>query len=126
MDKNPVAVKFLRENASLNKIKNIQILEGDASVLVLPFENAADHVIMNLPHNAAQFLFLALKATRSGGVVHYYCMAPEEDLYKDVSLIEKAANEIGASVEFLYKGIVRSYAPHRYNVVMDFLVKKSL
>jgi tRNA (guanine37-N1)-methyltransferase len=125
MDKNPIAVKYLRENASLNKIENIQILEGDAAVLVLPFENTADHVIMNLPHSASQFLVPALKAARSGGVVHYYCIAPEEDLYMDEALIEKVANETSASVEVLYKGVVRSYAPHRYNVVIDFLVKKS-
>jgi tRNA (guanine37-N1)-methyltransferase len=125
MDKNPVAVKYLRENASLNKIENIQIQEGDASELVLPFENSADHVIMNLPHSASQFLIPALKAARSGGVVHYYCIAPEEDLYKDEALIEKVAKETGVSVEVLYKGVVRSYAPHRYNVVIDFLVKKS-
>jgi tRNA G37 N-methylase Trm5 len=28
-------------------------------------------------------------------------------------------------VEVLYKEIVRSYAPHRSNVVIDFRVKKS-
>ena len=30
VDKNPVAIKYLRENARLNKVKNIEIREGDA------------------------------------------------------------------------------------------------
>jgi tRNA (guanine37-N1)-methyltransferase len=125
MDKNPIAVKYLWENARLNRVENIEILEGDACLLALAYENLADHVVMNLPHSASQFLKPAITAAKSGGVVHYYCIAPEEDLYKDEDLIEKTAALMGASVEVLYKGMVRSYAPHRHNVVIDFEVKKS-
>jgi len=125
MDKNPVAVKYLRENSHLNQIENIEILEGDASVLALPYENMADHVVMNLPHSASLFLLPAIKASKPGGTVHYYCIAPEEDLYKDEALIRDAAQQIGSSVEVLYRSIVRSYAPHRHNVVIDFMVQKS-
>ncbi|MCX6676652.1 MAG: class I SAM-dependent methyltransferase family protein [Methanothrix sp.] len=124
MDKNPVAVKYLRENALLNKIKHIEILEGDASELALRYENRADHVIMNLPHSASAFLLPAMRAAKPDGVVHYYCIAPEDDLYRDEALIEKAAKDVGARVEVLYKEIVRSYAPHRHNVVIDFRVCK--
>jgi tRNA (guanine37-N1)-methyltransferase len=125
MDKNPIAVKYLRENSLLNKIENIEILEGDANVLALPYENMADHVIMNLPHSASLFLLAAMKAAKTGGTVHYYCIAPEEDLYKDEALIRDAAQQMGYSVDVLYKNIVRSYAPHRHNVVIDFMVQKS-
>lgn len=124
MDKNPIAVKFLRENARQNKIENIEILEGDAGVLALPYQNTADHVIMNLPHSASLFLIPAIRAARPGGTVHYYCIAPEDDLYKDEALIKDAALEMGASIEVIYKGIVRSYAPHRHNVVIDFRIHK--
>jgi len=124
MDKNPVAVKYLRENSLLNKIENIEILEGDANVLALPYENMADHVIMNLPHSASLFLIAAMKAAKTGGTVHYYCIAPEVDLYKDEALIRDAAQKMGYSVEVLYRSIVRSYAPHRHNVVIDFMVQK--
>ena len=120
MDKNPVAVKYLRENALLNKIRHIEILEGDAAELALHYENRADHVIMNLPHSASEFLIPAMRAAKSGGVVHYYCIAPDDDLYRDEALIRRAAEEMGAQVEVLYKAIVRSYAPHRSNVVIDF------
>jgi len=124
MDKNPVAVKYLRENALLNKVNNIIILEGDASELALSYENQADHVIMNLPHSASSFLLPAMRAAKPEGMVHYYCIAPEDDLYRDETLIKKAADEMDFGVEVLYKEIVRSYAPHRHNVVIDFRVKK--
>jgi tRNA (guanine37-N1)-methyltransferase len=125
MDKNPVAVKYLRENALLNKVKNIEILEGDASELALRYESRADHVIMNLPHSASEFLLPAMRAVKPEGIVHYYCIAPEEDLYRDEALIKNVAEEMDVGVQVLYKEIVRSYAPHRSNVVIDFLVKKS-
>ena len=125
MDKNPVAVKYLRENALLNKIKHIEILEGDAAELALRYENRADHVIMNLPHSASAFLIPAMRAAKPEGIIHYYCIAPEDDLYRDEALLRKAAEEIGADGEVLYKEIVRSYAPHRSNVVIDFQVHKS-
>ncbi|MDD1733965.1 MAG: class I SAM-dependent methyltransferase family protein [Methanothrix sp.] len=126
MDKNPLAVRCLRENAILNKIKDMQILEGDAAQLALGFEGQADHVIMNLPHSASSFLVPAIRAAKSGGVVHYYCIAPEDDLYRDEALIRKAAESLEAGVEVLYRGIVRSYAPRRHNVVIDFRVKKHI
>lgn len=123
MDKNPVAVKCLRDNALLNRIQNIEILEGDAAELAPRFAGQADHVIMNLPHSASSFLVPAIRAAKSGGVVHYYCIAPEDDLYRDEALIRMAADGQGAEVEMLYRGIVRSYAPRRHNVVIDFQVR---
>lgn len=124
IDKNPAAVFLLRENARLNKVKEIEILEGDAAALALRYEKTADHVIMNLPQTASQFLVPAMRAVRPGGIVHYYAIAPEEDLYKDEALIKKTADDLGTSAEILYRGVVRSYAPRRYNVVMDILIRK--
>jgi tRNA (guanine37-N1)-methyltransferase len=124
IDKNPVAVRYLRENALLNKV-DVDILEGHASELALNYENKADHIIMNLPHSAHQFLGSAILAAKNGGVVHYYAISPEDDLYRDLGMIEAEAANLGFRVEVQYRGVVRSYAPHRYNVVIDFRLKKS-
>lgn len=125
IDKNPVAVKYLRENAILNRI-DLEILEGDASILARNYENTADHVIMNLPHTSHQFLIPAIKAAKNGGVIHYYAISKDEDLYKELELIEAAAFQLGVKIDVLYKGVVRSYAPHRYNVVVDLRVDKPI
>jgi tRNA (guanine37-N1)-methyltransferase len=125
MDKNPVAVKYLRENALLNKVNNIEILEGDAAELALRYEKRADHVIMNLPHSACEFLIPAMRAAKPQGIVHYYCIAPDDDLYRDTALIKKAADVMDVDVQVIYKEVVRSYAPHRSNVVIDFRLLKS-
>jgi tRNA (guanine37-N1)-methyltransferase len=125
IEKNPAAVSYLKENASLNKIEDIEILEGDAAKLALSYENQADHVIMNLPHSASEFLIPAMTAAKKGGTIHYYSISPEEDLYgKDTTLIEDAGMQLGMEIEILYRGIVRSYAPRQYNTVIDFRVDK--
>lgn len=125
VDKNPVAVKYLRENAILNRI-DLEILEGDASILVRNYENTADHVIMNLPHTSHQFLIPAINAAKNSGVIHYYAISQDDNLYKDLELIEATAFQLGVKIDVLYKGVVRSYAPHRYNVVVDLRVNKPI
>jgi tRNA (guanine37-N1)-methyltransferase len=124
LDKNPLAIRYLRQNAALNRIEDVTILEGDAAELALQLEGQADHVVMNLPHRSSQFLIPAMRAARDGGTIHYYTIAPEDALYQDEGLIRRAAGQLGFSVEIGYRGIVRSYAPRRYNVVMDFKVWK--
>jgi tRNA (guanine37-N1)-methyltransferase len=125
VDKNPEAVRLLRENARLNRIDGIEILEGDAADLAERYENFADHVIMNLPHTARDFLKEAMRIAKDGGVVHYYAIAPEEDLYgRDTAFVEEGASDLGAMVRILRCGVVRSYAPHQYNIVIDFEVHK--
>lgn len=125
VDKNPEAVRLLRENACLNRIKDIVILEADAADLAEQFANQADRVIMNLPHSARDFLWAAMRIAKDGGVVHYYAIAPEDDLFgRDTAFVEEAASASGVKAEILRRGVVRSYAPHEYNIVIDFAVHK--
>jgi len=74
IDKNPVAIKYLRENAKLNKIKNIEIKEGDSREEVAGISDA-DHIIMNLPHSAIEFIDAALGIIKRGGIIHFYAIS---------------------------------------------------
>ena len=56
IDKNPDAVRYLKENIILNSAKNIEAIEGDAREEAKKFAGTADQVIMNLPHSALEFL----------------------------------------------------------------------
>ncbi|AKB35131.1 tRNA (Guanine37-N1) -methyltransferase [Methanosarcina siciliae C2J] len=120
IDKNPYAVHYLKENISLNSAKNIEAIEGDAREEAKRFAGTADHVIMNLPHNAHEFLDSAVLLTKPGGIIHYYGITPEEDLFESsVELIRKAAEKAGRKIEVLEKRVVRSYAPHQYNICIE-------
>jgi tRNA (guanine37-N1)-methyltransferase len=123
IDKNPVAIKYLRENAKLNKLKNIDIKEGDARDEVKGISDA-DHVLMNLPHNAMEFIDAAFGTMKRGGIIHFYAISHEDDLFDGIfKEIEEHARGAGFKVISLDKRIVRPYAPYQYNVCIDFRVE---
>ncbi|MFA4955498.1 MAG: class I SAM-dependent methyltransferase family protein [Candidatus Methanoperedens sp.] len=123
IDKNPVAIKYLRENARLNKINNIEIKEGDSREEVAGISDA-DHIIMNLPHSAMEFIDAALGIIKRGGIIHFYAISHEDDLFEGIfKNIEEHARIAGLRVTSLENRIVRPYAPYQYNVCIDFRVE---
>ncbi|MBZ3936233.1 class I SAM-dependent methyltransferase [Methanimicrococcus blatticola] len=119
-DKNDAAVELLNENIALNKVQNITALNEDALFLAEKYASTGDHVIMNLPHNAYDFLDTAVTLCKSGGIIHYYAMTSEDDLFDgSVTLIREAAKKQGREIEVLETRNVRSYAPRQYNICLD-------
>jgi Predicted methyltransferase len=119
-DKNAEAVSLLLENIALNKAANMTALNEDALFLSEKYPKTGDHVIMNLPHNAFDFLDTAVAVCKPGGVIHYYAMTSEDDLFDgSIELIRKAAEKQNREIEVIEKRNVRSYAPRQYNICLD-------
>ena len=124
IDKNPDAIRLLRRNIDMNSADNVEAIEGDANEEAQRFAGIADHVIMNLPHSAHEFLDAAVSLVRNGGIIHYYGITPEDDLYDSyLGLIRDAAARASRVVDVVEKRIVRSYAPHQYNVCIEVFVE---
>jgi len=122
IDKNPVATLYLERNARLNRISNMRIICSDAADVAHDHDltHIADHVIMNLPHSADEFLDEALTIVKPGGIIHYYDIREEDDLFDGAeATIKDAASARDMTVRVLDRRIVRSYSPHQYNVVLD-------
>ena len=119
-DKNPEAVRLLKENIRENKTLNVIPSEADAKDLAEMYAGKADHVLMNLPHNACDFLDVAVTLCKPGGVIHYYAMTEETDLFDGAAKrIENAASAQNRTTEVVGRRSVRSYAPHQYNICLD-------
>ncbi|RLG57676.1 MAG: tRNA (guanine-N1)-methyltransferase [Candidatus Hydrothermarchaeota archaeon] len=118
IDINPYAIKYLRENIKINKLKGEVIpLLGDCRE-VAP-RNIATRVIMNLPKSSDRFLPLAFDVVKKG-IIHFYTISPEENLYEGkVRLIKEIAKAKGKKIEIINKRIVRPYSPRNYHVVID-------
>ena len=122
IEKNPDAVRFLKENVELNRVKNVKIIEGDAREAVKEI-SGADHVIMNLPHTSIEFLEAAFGILKNGGIIHFYAMAHENDLFDGIlKRIEEVTGNSGLQIVTLDKRIVRPYAPYQFNICIDFQV----
>ncbi len=118
---NPDAVKYMKENAALNKA-NIEILKGD----VRDFEyRNFDRVIMPLPKSAHEFLPTAFQAVKDGGTVYFYTIAGMKQPFKEaIEKAEKAAKATGITVKIQSQRIVRPYSPSQVQVVLDLIIRK--
>ncbi len=106
MDKNPDAIELLKENIKLNKLKgNITPLSGDSGELIKNYSNI-DRIIMNLPHDAYNFLVPAFNALKNRGVINYYEICDLNTLEKRMEFFKDSGFEI------VYKRIVHGFSKY--------------
>jgi tRNA (guanine37-N1)-methyltransferase len=118
-DINEVAVEYCRENARRNGVEDrVTAIHGDVREIVPDYAGWADRIVMNLPHSADEFLDTAVELAGEECVLHYYDIQHEEDPFgPGTRAIREAADDYDVTVET--ERVVRSYAPHKYNVVLD-------
>jgi len=119
---NPDAVRYMRENVILNKCPEIEVIEGDVrEVVPKKFAKWADRVLMPLPKSAEEFLDIALVAARTGCIVHLYTFDREEEPFdKAIIRIKEEAKKAKRKITIENKRIVRPFAPHVVQIVIDF------
>jgi len=119
-DLNPDAVAYLRENARRNGVADrATAIEGDVRELPETYADWADHLVMNLPHSADEFLDTAVALAGKDCLLHYYDIQHESDPYGPGERAIRAAAEPEYEVHVENRHTVRSYAPHEYNVCLD-------
>jgi tRNA (guanine37-N1)-methyltransferase len=120
---NPIAFRYLKKNLDLNKLDNVAACLGNARNLSPRFAGAAERVIMNLPHSAFNFLDSALTLMSSnGGCIHFYDVRSEGEFPESIKRVRKAVQDGARIIETIDLQKVRSYAPGRYNIVMDIKI----
>jgi len=131
IDVNPVAVKYIEENARLNRVQDRVVpVEGDAKVVVEEkLQNTADRVLMPLPEKAYEYLdyaILALKPTIR--YVHYYdfehATKNENPMEKVKAKLLEKLRKLDVDFEVPVSRVVRTTGPNWYQVVVDVKVKK--
>ncbi len=121
IDKNPVAIEYLKENLRLNRIEDrVTPVFGDCREV--RFGDIADRIIMGFLPRTHEFLPAAFEALKpEGGVIHYHDTFPEKDLWeKPVHILETSGFKHGYSLERItYRNRVKEYSPNVYHVVLD-------
>ncbi len=109
---NPLAVKYLRKNILLNKIRNIEALQGDCRGASKKLAHTADRIIMGYLDKTEKFLPAALKMCKSKSVVHFHKKIHENDLGKTMKRLEKICKKYGFQAKITEARRVKSYSPH--------------
>jgi tRNA (guanine37-N1)-methyltransferase len=126
-DLNPESFRYLQINATDNKCENLVCFNKDARLLVQEIQNTpqleqVDHVIMNLPASAPEFLdaFRGWKLSKCPRVhVHCFCLkSSESDNYQEA--ITRCEEALGCTIQEADVHIVRDVSPNKNMLCVSF------
>ncbi len=125
VDINETGIDYLRENAERNGVADaVTAIHGDVREVAADYRDWADRLVMNLPHSADEFLETAVELAAAEAVIHYYDIQHEDDPYGPGETAIRAAAEPEYAVDIETRRVVRSYAPHELNVVLDARLRR--
>ena len=116
-DLNPSSIKFLEINSKKNKCCNLHCSNRDARELLRELQASMvsiDHVIMNLPASAPEFLD-AFRGWKLGNlpIIHVYCFGPKckhEDTTNNV-ILDRCKKALGCTIHKYSLISVRNISP---------------
>jgi tRNA (guanine37-N1)-methyltransferase len=116
-DINPYALSYLKENAALNRITNVECHLRD-SISVEP-GRLFDRIIMNLPQGGERFIGKAMSLLREHGTIHYYERTPDAGIRERTKSLESGFS----GLRVIEARRVKGYSPA--DGIYHFLIKKS-
>ncbi|HKM77498.1 MAG TPA: class I SAM-dependent methyltransferase family protein [Candidatus Bathyarchaeia archaeon] len=127
IDLNPVAYKYLKENALINRVaERVSCYFGDIREYTPKLCGIADRVIMNLPSLSSEFVDSAASLLKpKGGIIHYYAFARRgETIEKITRALQALLKMSDRSVEsFTFQRVIKEVSPDRVQVVLDSVVR---
>ncbi|HEY8109969.1 MAG TPA: class I SAM-dependent methyltransferase family protein [Candidatus Nitrosotenuis sp.] len=127
IDLNPYAAKLCEENIKLNKLAGKVIsIQGDAAQVVKEqLQNTGDRTLMLLPERSDEFLYSAISATKSGGIIHYYSHQHADKRQDAVEVSKQHYLQVTpVQSEILGGRMVRAVGPRYYQTVVDARITK--
>lgn len=120
---NPVAHKFAKENAVLNKCENkIDFVLGDVKKVYKKYASFFDRIAMPLPHTGYQFLGEAFSCIKPKGIIYFYEIVEKGNFKLPEKQIRDAAKLKGKRIKIVRKTKVRQFSPSKEQVVFDIKV----
>lgn len=128
VDLNPEAVELLKVNVRVNRIEGhvFPICADAREIAKSRLKGVADHVIMNLPETAIDFVDAACDAIKpEGGVVHFYGFVRQPDTIENLEQrFTERVERCGRKVEaFLTAKSIRETAPFESQIVLDAKIR---
>ncbi|MEM5790661.1 MAG: class I SAM-dependent methyltransferase family protein [Candidatus Aenigmatarchaeota archaeon] len=121
---NEEAHRYAKINVGMNGLSDkVVLIKGDVRKICPKLKEKFDRIVMPLPLGSENFLDLAFKCIKKGGIIHFYNWGSEENLYENgIKGIEKEARKLKKKVKILEMRKVLPYAPKRWKVCIDLKV----
>ncbi len=112
------------ENVRINRVQaKVVPVCGDVRRVCPKLKQKFDRIVMPLPKGAHDFLDVAFRCVKKGGMIHLYHVDSEEDLYSAaLKMIKKAALHAGKKVKVVNLQRVLPYGPRAWKICIDFRV----
>ncbi len=121
-DLNPAAVQLAKQNLAANDV-TATISCADARVFAADLAasgKSADHVVMNLPHGAMEFVDAAAPLVAAGGRLHYHEIMDDGELEaRQGELVQQLAQRTHGPWHVETARHVRTYAPGTGHYALD-------
>lgn len=113
------ATKYAIDNVKLNKIKNIEIIQGDVK-RILPKLKAKkiffDRIIMARPQLKETFLKEALSISRKNTIIHFYDFLFADEIDKGYKKVQDAAKKAKKKYKILGVKRIRDIGPRKHHL----------
>ncbi len=120
---NRKACKYAEQNVRLNKLKNLEIIQGDVKRIIPRLKEKFDFIVMPRPQLNETFLEEAFSVAKKGCVVYFYDFADVEEIPQAaISRIEKEAKKAKKKIKILRWKRAGEIAPYRFRIRVDFKV----
>jgi tRNA (guanine37-N1)-methyltransferase len=122
IEKNPVAHRFAEENLVLNRVSNIEFIEGDVRDVVPGLHRKFDRIVMPLPKQADLFLSYAFDAAHQGTIIHLYMFLEEGRFEQGKLLVKQHCSAMGLNCEVFDIVACGQYSPSTFRCCVDFRI----
>jgi tRNA (guanine37-N1)-methyltransferase len=121
---NEKAHEYAKENVKKNKLSHkIFLICGDVEQEAKKLNLRFDRIVMPLPFGAKSFLETAFNCLKENGVIHFYSVGEEKDLFSNgLKEIDATAKKMNKKIKILNMRKILPFSPRRWKVCIEFSV----
>ncbi|TAL48435.1 class I SAM-dependent methyltransferase family protein [archaeon] len=117
---NPIGHKYALENIRINKVSDkVTPILGDVNDVCKPWFRKCSRVLMPLPTESHNFLEIAAKCARKGGIIHYYTVNRDAEDFTGLKATIRQILKGKRNYRIVKIRKVLPYAPRRWKVCVD-------
>ncbi len=118
---NPDAHRYAEENVRMNKLSHkIVLINGDVREVCPRLKMKFDRIAMPLSTEGYKYLDLAMNCLKNGGIIHFYHIGYEMDLFSDAEkIVKNIAEKVEKKIEIVNRVCVLPFGTRNYKICLD-------